>query len=321
MEQAYKPEGALLGTPENTAVFSSLAAMERAMQSHRICEGICTLCDHDMRLHVMLGGYEGIVERDEVLCTPDGAPTKDIAIITRVGKPICFHISGFTQQGDRTVVRLSRRSAQEECYRNHIDRLRPGDILPATVTHLESFGAFVDIGCGISSLLSVDALSVSRISHPRDRLCCGMSIYTVVKAVDPIHRRIFVSQRELLGTWEENAARFSAGQTVAGIVRSVERYGVFIELAPNLAGLAELREDSRTHPELTVGYGATVYIKSIIPERMKIKLVLIDTYRTERSERSMNYFVDVAHRKHMDRWRYSPACASRVVETVFEESK
>ena len=319
MEQSYKPEGALLGTPENTAVFSSLAAMERAMQSHRICEGICTLCDHDMRLHVTLGGYEGIIERDEVLCTPDGAPTKDIAIITRVGKPICFHISGFTQQGDRTVVRLSRRSAQEECYRNHIDRLRPGDILPATVTHLESFGAFVDIGCGISSLLSVDALSVSRISHPRDRLCCGMSIYTVVKAVDPIHRRVFVSQRELLGTWEENAARFSAGQTVAGIVRSVERYGVFIELAPNLAGLAELREDSRTHPELTVGYGATVYIKSIIPERMKIKLVLIDTYRTERIERNMNYFVDVSHRKRIERWRYSPLCASKVVESVFEK--
>lgn len=319
MEQTYKPEGARLGTAENIQALASLAAMERAAQAGRICEGFCTMCDHEMRLHVSLGEYEGVMDREEVLYTPDGAPVKDIAVITRVGKPICFHILGFAREGDRTVVRLSRRTAQRECYRNHVSRLRPGDILPAVVTHLETFGAFVDIGCGISSLLSVDTLSVSRISHPGDRLCCGMQIYTVVKAVDPELHRVFVSQRELLGTWEENAARFSAGQTVAGIIRSVEPYGVFIELAPNLAGLAELREESRRKIDLTVGHGATVYIKSIIPERMKIKLVLIDTYRTERQPRELNYYVDVAHVKHMNTWRYSPLCASKLVESVFEK--
>ena len=319
MEHTYKPEGALLGTTDNSQALSSPAAIEWAAMTHRICEGLCTLCDHEMRLHVALGGYEGIIERDEVLFSPDGVEVKDIAIITRVGKPICFHILGFDTLEGKRIVRLSRRAAQKECFEQFISRLRPGDILPAVVTHLESFGAFVDIGCGFSSLLSVDCLSVSRISHPSDRLCCGMSVYTVVKTIDRIHHRVFVSQRELLGTWEENAAHFAAGQTVSGIIRSVEHYGVFIELAPNLAGLAEIREENRAKIDLTVGHGATVYIKSIIPERMKIKLVLIDTYRTDRIERSMNYFVDVAHRKHIDRWRYSPQCASRVVETVFDD--
>ena len=320
MEYMYKPEGSLLGTAENSQALSSPAAIERAIQTRRVCEGLCTLCDHDMRLHVTMGEYEGIIERDEVLYTPDGIAVKDIAVITRVGKPICFHILGLERVGGRTVIRLSRRSAQRDCYAHHIARLRPGDILPAVVTHLESFGAFVDIGCGVSSLLSVDTLSVSRISHPRDRLYCGMPIYTVVKSVDPEHHRVFVSQRELLGTWEENAARFAAGQTVAGIIRSVEPYGVFIELAPNLAGLAEIREESRAGTDLTVGHGATVYIKSIIPERMKIKLVLIDTYRTEYKRRELNYFIDAAHTKHISSWRYSPRCASKVVESVFEET-
>ena len=319
MEHTYKPEGALLGTTDNSQALASLTAMERAAQTRRICEGLCTLCDHEMRLHVALGGYEGIIERDEVLYDPSGAPVKDIAIITRVGKPICFHILGFDMLDGRRVVRLSRRSAQRECYQNCISRLRPGDILPAVVTHLEHFGAFVDIGCGFSSLLSVDTLSVSRISHPGDRLCCGMSIYAVVRAIDPEHHRIFVSQRELLGTWEENAAQFAAGQTVAGIIRSVEHYGVFIELTPNLAGLAEIREENRAKIDLTVGHGATVYIKSIIPERMKIKLVLIDTYHTENRRREPIYFVDTAHVKHMDTWRYSPRGASKIVESVFEE--
>ena len=123
----------------------------------------------------------------------------------------------------------------------------------------------------------------------------------------------------MLGTWEENAAQFAAGQTVAGIIRSVEHYGVFIELTPNLAGLAEIREENRAKIDLTVGHGATVYIKSIIPERMKIKLVLIDTYRTENRRREPIYFVDTAHVKHMDTWRYSPRGASKIVESVFEE--
>ena len=312
MEHTYQPEGALLGTTENSQSLASLAAIERAAQNGQICEGVCTLCDQDMRLHVTLGGYEGIMERDEVLYDPNGGTVKDIAVITRVGKPICFHILETERTNGRYTVRLSRRSAQRECFENYISHLRPGDILPAVVTHLESFGAF-------SSLLSVDCLSVSRISHPADRLCCGMPIYTVVKAVDRQHHRVFVSQRELLGTWMENAARFEAGQTVSGIIRSVEPYGVFIELAPNLAGLAELREESRTKIDLTVGHGATVYIKSILPERMKIKLVLIDTYRTDRKRREPEYFIDAAHEKHMDAWRYSPPGAGKIVESVFEE--
>ena len=84
--------------------------------------------------------------------------------------------------------------------------------------------------------------------------------------------RISLTHKELLGTWQENADRFHPGQTVMGIVRSVESYGVFIELAPNLAGLAEYRDDVKP------GDGCSVYIKSILPQKMKIKLVLIDTF-------------------------------------------
>lgn len=54
---------------------------------------------------------------------------------------------------------------------------------------------------------------------------------------------------------------FSTGETVGGIVRSIEPYGIFIELAPNLAGLAEPRENVR------VGQAASVYIKALIPEK------------------------------------------------------
>ena len=317
MEHTYQPEGARLGTADNSQALTSLSAMERAAQSRQICEGICTLCDQDMRLHVALGAYEGIIEREEVLYDPNGGEIKDIAVITRVGKPICFHILGIERTNGRYTVRLSRRSAQRECFEKHISRLCPGDILPAVVTHLESFGAFVDIGCGFSSLLSVDCLSVSRISHPADRLCCGMPIYAVVKTVDRLQHRVFVSQRELLGTWLENAARFEAGQTVSGIIRSVEPYGVFIELAPNLAGLAELRGSGNTPVRCAVGDTAAVFIKSILPERMKIKLVIIDAYPTTEGPAPLHYYIDPEKTNHIDYWEYSPAASTRLIETVF----
>ena len=125
-----------------------------------------------------------------------------------------------------------------------------------------------------------------------------------------------MSMRELLGTWEENASLFSAGQTVSGIIRSVESYGVFVELTPNLAGLAELKEDISLLGK-ECGKSAAVYIKSIIPERMKIKLVLIDLNHNDGVRSDINYFIDCEKTKHIDSWRYSPRQCPKVVETIF----
>ena len=317
MQNSYLPEGMLLSTPQNREALSSLSALERAMREQKILESTVLLCDNRMRLHFDLGGIPAVMEREEVLFCREGETLKDIAVITRVGKPVCFHVLAITEEGGRPLAILSRRSAQRECVRNYLSDLIEGDTLPARVTHLESFGAFVDIGCGIPSLLSVDSISVSRISHPSDRLSAGQEIFVVVKAIDRTTHRIFVSMRELLGTWLENASQFEAGQTVAGIVRSVEPYGVFVELAPNLAGLAELREGTRDRQIATVGQYAAVYIKSIIPDRMKIKLVLIDTYRGQRPSSELHYYIDCSTVRHINRWRYSPAAATKVIETVF----
>ncbi len=318
MINTYKPEGMLSSTAQNRELLlSGKAGLEKAMNGGVILESTALLCDGEMNLHVDLRGITGIMPRSEVCYMPDGEPVKDIAIITRVGKPICFKVTAIEERGGKTVVMLSRREAQIECWNNYISDLIPGDIIPSRVTHLENFGAFVDIGCGIVSLLSVDCISVSRFSHPRDRLFCGMVIHTVVKTVDHEKKRVFVSMRELLGTWEENASLFTAGQTVAGIIRSVESYGIFVELAPNLAGLAELRDHVPAPGNEICGLLAAVYIKSIIPERMKIKLVLVDSYRGEIGAHKLNYFIDPEKTAHIDRWQYSPDCCRKMIETIF----
>ena len=320
MSEIYLPEGELLSLPENREYLSSLPSLERAMREGRILESTVLFCDSSMRLHVELGGFVGIMERSEVVFCRPGESIKDIAVITRVGKPICFKVIGFSEEKGVVTPILSRRAAQEECNRVFLSALRAGDIIRAKVTHLESFGAFLDIGCGLSSLLTVDCISVSRIAHPKDRLSVGDKVNVVVKSREIGSGRIYVSMRELLGTWEENAAAFEIGQTVTGIVRSIESYGVFIELTPNLAGLAELKEEGGAPDRAIIGSAAAVYIKSILPDRMKIKLVLIDASRAQAipQRQPLKYYVDCEKLSHISRWRYSPERAHKIIESVFD---
>ena len=160
---------------------------------------------------------------------------------------------------------------------------------------------------GIVALMPIDTISVSRIEHPAERFTVGMDIKAVIKSVE--NGRISLSHKELLGTWEENAERFCAGETVSGIIRSVENYGAFVELTPNLAGLAETREGVRA------GQQASVYIKSIIPEKMKIKLIIIDTFDYKYNPKCPEYYCDS---DRIDRFVYSPENCRKRVETIFD---
>ena len=307
----YLPEGSLLREAKNFEYTRSYEGLEAAMRDGAILEGIAVLCDHNLNLHIELGrGILAVIPRGEAAYT-DGEEIKDIAILTRVGKPVAFKVIGFEEKphGARVVI-LSRRSAQRECRENYISTLSPGDIIPSRVTHLESFGAFVDIGCGITSLLSIDTISVSRISHPSARLSVGDMIYTAIKGVDD-RGRIFVTLRELLGSWEENARLFTEGETVRGVIRSIESYGVFVELMPNLAGLAEYRSD------VSIGQCAAVYIMSIRPDKMKIKLIIIDAQDALTEPTPIEYFINPREKRHIDRWLYSPLSSERVIESVF----
>ncbi len=303
----FLPEGWLLGTAENAVRIRTMGAVKETIAAGDIVEGRATVCDSGHNLYVEFGPWRGFIPREEGAIGISDGTVKDIAILSRVGKPVCFKILGLTTDPDgRLLFSLSRKAAQLACREHYINQLKLGDVIPAEVTHLEPFGCFVDIGCGISSLIPIDSISVSRISHPSDRFQVGQNIRAVIKALEG--GRVFLTHKELLGTWEENARLFHRDETVTGIVRSVEHYGIFVELTPNLAGLAEPKEG------VQVGQTASVYIKSLIPEKMKIKLTVVDSFFSELPDQSMQYYEDSGH---IDRWRYSPACCPRLVETVF----
>ena len=304
----YLPEGSLIETPKNKNILSCLENLKEAQKNRTILEAPATVCTAKHDLIVDLGTIRGIIPRNEGAIGIESGETRDIALISRVGKPDCFIITGFEKdKNGRLTAVCSRKAVQEECTANYLDKLIPGDIIPAVVTHMENFGCFADIGCGISSLLPIDSISVSRISHPSDRFKSGMEIFAVVSGRDP-SGRICISHKELLGTWEENAANFAPGETVSGIIRSVEDYGVFVELAPNLAGLAE------SCSKLKPGQQASVYIKSLIPDKMKIKLIIVDAFDENSEPETPEYYIT---KGHIDFWQYSPEGCSKYVASVF----
>ena len=302
----YRPEGSLFHTPENQTAIASMTDLMQAQTDGRILEARAVRCDVEHNLIVQFPCGEGIIPHAEGAIGIADGTTRDIVLITRVNKPVCFIVIGFEQTAEGCRPILSRRLAQERCRTEYLAHLQRGDVIPARITRLETFGAFCDIGCGLPALIPIADISVSRIAHPRDRFTPGMEILGVVSSLD--NGRICLSHRELLGTWEENAAMFNAGETIAGIIRSVEPYGVFVELTPNLAGLAEPREGVR------VGQQAAVYIKSVQPDKLKIKLALIDTQDGAATPPPPQYFITQGPLTY---WRYSPAECSRVIESSF----
>lgn len=305
--RAYSPEGFNKGTNENKRYNFTKTQLWEAAASGEILEGLAYMCDSEHNLLVNLGSMKGIIPRFEGALGISAGATRDIALISRVGKPVCFVVEQIkTDSSGVSYAILSRRAAQERCKNEFLSGLVPGDIIPAKVTHLETFGAFCDVGCGNIALLPIDSISVSRISHPRDRFSVGDDIKVIVKNIDE-QGRMTLSHKELLGTWQQNADAVSQGETVSGVVRSIENYGIFIELSPNLAGLAESREGVR------VGQTASVYIKSIIPDKMKVKLIIIDSFDSNYSN-PVKYFYEG---DHIDSFIYSPEGAGKIIETKF----
>ena len=275
----------------------------RAMHSGTILESRALSYDKDGQLHFMLGDYPAVMPHDACADGVAEGRVRDVALMTRVGRSVCFVITSFSSG----IFTLSRCAAQKLCQSDYLNHLQCGDVLRCRVTHIEPFGAFCDVGCGLSALLPIDCLSVSRIASPADRVKVGQDLMCVLKTRDA-ENRLVLSMKELLGTWAENAAAFHPGDTVMGIVRSVEPYGVFVELTPNLAGLAE------TDGNYLCGQTVSVYIKSILPAKMKIKLVILHTLE---EDASAQLSLPSITENHIDRWVYSPPECTRVVETIF----
>lgn len=287
----FSPEG--LYNPPPT-----VEDLHRGLQTGEIFRAMCVKCDERHTLHVDLGPVRGIIPREESVLGLAEGKVREISILSRVGKPVSFQVLDFAADG--TAV-LSRRAAQLEARNYFLNTLRPGDVIPAMVQTPADFGVFCDIGCGFTAMMRIDRCCVSRLQSTRELYRPGQRIPAAILSIDDQEGFVNLTGRELLGTWAENASAFRAGQTVTGTVRSVMPYGAFVELRPNLSGLAE------PYPELTAGDRVSVYIRGILPHKHKIKLNILEVLPPTPAPELPEFFI---REGHLDRWEYYPGSSA-----------
>lgn len=289
--QTYLPEGIYVTPPD----FEEIC---HKAHTDQIFRAMCIKCDEYHNLYVDLGSTYGIIPRAEVDLGVKDIHQKAYGIISRVGKPVSFQVQSLREDG---IPLLSRKAAQKAAARYYLSHLRAGDVIPAVIQNPAEFGVFCDIGCGYSALMRIDRCCISRLTSTAQLYSPGQSIYAAVLDMDSTTGRISLTGREVLGNWEENASRFCSGQTVPGIVRSIMPYGIFIELTPNLSGLAEYQQG------LSVGDAVSVHIRSILPHKHKIKLHVLEKLPYAGNVHLPEFYITSGRLSH---WEYYPGSHS-----------
>ena len=230
--------------------------------------------ESDVNLNLL--GYIGndikaLMPREEVssIVGEDGL-VEEKYIVNKVGKSIPVCIKDIINSDDGKIeVILSKKILELKVRRWMYMHLKPGIKLKGIVVNLLEYGAFVDVGGGVTGLIKLQDLSENRVRHPNEILRIGQRINVIVKKFDRDTGKIELSYKEQLGTFEQNVKKLKEGDIVEGIVKNRIKTGIFIELKPNLIGLAEHVNG------LEYGQKVLVSIKKISMENKKIKLIVI----------------------------------------------
>lgn len=261
----FKPEGW-----DNEISQLDIININKIKADGEILQGIVKECDEEYNLHMKFeNGLDGIIPREEVEginLQEDGLPKTNLCT-GKVHKFVQFKVKDIQ---NNTAI-LSRKEVQNEALNFVKNDLKEGQKLDGIVKNIKPYGAFVEIGGGVVGMVHIEDLSIARIKSPYERLKIGQKVEIVVKSINRDNGKVILSYKETLGTWEENAKNFVPGTKVKGIIRETEKNknGIFIELAPNLVGMAEYKEG------LEYGQTVQVYIKKIDNERKKVKLLII----------------------------------------------
>lgn len=229
------------------------------------------------------------------------------AFVTKVGSQIKCYIDSIYKD----EIYLNRAKLQHEYKEKELSKLEVGTIFDTYIVSISSFGLFVDMGYGVVGLLPIGDISITRVENLRQSFSVGSPIKVVYKGQNSVG--YIVSHRELLGNWEENLNDFQIGEVCQGIVREITSYGAFIEIAPNLTGLADFPE----HFNVVKGDSISVLLKSYNTEKLKIKLHIIAVSPMPYKVR-YNYKIQEGV---LNEWIYTPKTCSKEVKTVFKKLK
>lgn len=192
---------------------------------------------------------------------------------------------------DRRNIVLSRREIVEQDRQARIEELKTtlniGDKVRGTVTSIQKFGAFVDIG-GVEGLLPVSELAWTRTEKTSDRLAAGQLVEVIIKSLDWQNGRISLSLKDALpNPWDSAAQNWPAGSYHKGRVSRLAPFGAFVTLGDGVDGLIHVSrlggERRVNHPEdvLKAGQEIEVLVEAVDVNNRRISLVPAEVSRDE----------------------------------------
>jgi small subunit ribosomal protein S1 len=209
-----------------------------------------------------------------------------------VGTRLAFRISDYAENGRNIVVsrRVLLEEEQQRLREEAHAAISEGLTVNGTVTSLQDFGAFVDIG-GLEGLIPISEIGWNRVKDVRDVLTVGQQVKVVIKSIDREKERISLSLKDTLSDpWDQVVELYPEGSFHTGTVSRLAPFGAFITLGSGVDGLihiSKLGAGKRiNNPREVVKEGEAVEVKveSVNLSERRISLALAGIARAADEE-------------------------------------
>ena len=157
-----------------------------------------------------------------------------------IGQEFEVKVIDATEAEDKLIV--SEKAAWEEKQKDVIASYKVGDMIEGVITAVTDFGVFVEFGSDrLEGLVHISELAWQRIDNPNDLVKVGDKIQAAIINVEG--SKIFLSMKKLKeDPWKNALTKYQVGQSVSGKVLKVNPFGLFVELDPEIHGLAHVSE-------------------------------------------------------------------------------
>ena len=177
-------------------------------------------------MFVDVGGVDGLVHYSEISYKGPVNPSS----IYKEGDKVLVRVIKY--DNEKKHLSLSIKAATPDPWEEIKDGLEVGDTIKVTVSNIEPYGAFVDLGNDIEGFLHISEISWDKnIKNPKDHISEGEELDVEVIEIDANDRRLRVSLKNLLKKpFDEFKAKFKEGDVTKGVVTSVTNFGAFVRI-------------------------------------------------------------------------------------------
>ena len=177
-------------------------------------------------MFVDVGGVDGLVHYSEISYKGPVNPGS----IYKEGDKVLVKVIKY--DNEKKHLSLSIKAATPDPWDEIKDGLEVGDTIKVTVSNIEPYGAFVDLGNDIEGFLHISEISWDKnIKNPKDHISEGEELDVEVIEIDAKDRRLRVSLKNLLKKpFDEFKAQFKEGDVTKGVVTSVTNFGAFVRI-------------------------------------------------------------------------------------------